>query len=496
MAGRPKRRAARAARLARAAREAHANPSPGGSGPGGAAPFSQTGALGTLQGVPVGSVFVVYKQGGKRAFFMKSSPAGARQVVKTGFRPVRGLLDVTTNVKKGLVISLGSGIQRSAVKANAVVRAWRKATGSMMGSGASYGSSSGSSYGSSSGSSWQQGVYGAGSSSSSSPGPWAGSGSGSGSGGDGAYQAAPKVYSTGGVLINDAGEVLLRQPTNCYDGYAWTFAKGRVDEGETEKEAALREVLEETGWHADIVANIPGAFLGGTTQNVYFLMKPTYEDMAPPDPNDPKAHKGPGMFPERKYPHWETQAMRWVDRVTARKLIKFTYNNKGRTRDKQVLDAAYAVWDSLQPATDAPAPTAPTYTPPSLPMATPAPVQHGTPTLPASIKQSTAEALWLHLGPMKNLNHASTMAAHVLNRRKSAVKQAFINAGLEHAWPMQTVAASTVTPGAKGHYPASVEVRQKILHAAVEANLSPHPGGSFANPRRRRRRRRNTGRRY
>ena len=54
-----------------------------------------------------------------------------------------------------------------------------------------------------------------------------------------------KAY--GGVLINDAGHVLLREPANHYGGYVWTFAKGNPDPGESAEEAALREVLEETG---------------------------------------------------------------------------------------------------------------------------------------------------------------------------------------------------------------------------------------------------------
>ena len=54
----------------------------------------------------------------------------------------------------------------------------------------------------------------------------------------------------GGVVINAAGRLLLREPKNHYDGYVWTFPKGKPEPSETE--AALREVWEET----DVVGRI------------------------------------------------------------------------------------------------------------------------------------------------------------------------------------------------------------------------------------------------
>lgn len=135
----------------------------------------------------------------------------------------------------------------------------------------------------------------------------------------------PKADAYGGVLINDVGEVQLREPAGHYGQYVWTFAKGRPDPGETPEKAALREVLEETGQGASIVALIPHVFAGTTTSTVFFLMKPLGEA---------------GAFSD------ETTSVRWVDEEMAQKLIGETKTAVGRSRDLAVLAAAFAAWRS------------------------------------------------------------------------------------------------------------------------------------------------------
>ena len=54
-----------------------------------------------------------------------------------------------------------------------------------------------------------------------------------------------RTYSAGGIVIGDAGTIALVQGKNG-DG-AWLFPKGHVEEGETNEEAARREIHEETG---------------------------------------------------------------------------------------------------------------------------------------------------------------------------------------------------------------------------------------------------------
>ena len=127
--------------------------------------------------------------------------------------------------------------------------------------------------------------------------------------------------SYGGVVINQDGQVLLREPTLHYDDYVWTFPKGEPKFGESTLETALREVLEETGIVAKSVARVPGVFRGSTSRNIYFLMAPVRDT---------------GAFDEK-----ETQSIRWVPQNQAAGLIPMTTNRAGRTRDLKVLKAAF-----------------------------------------------------------------------------------------------------------------------------------------------------------
>ena len=126
----------------------------------------------------------------------------------------------------------------------------------------------------------------------------------------------------GGVIFDQNGLVLLREPKGHFDGYVWTFAKGRLDPGETPEQAALREVKEETGVDAVIITMLPGEYAGGTSVTRYFLMY---------------AEAGSGSISQDDP---ETQAITWVTSDMARKLIMQTTNITGRTRDLAVLDTA------------------------------------------------------------------------------------------------------------------------------------------------------------
>ena len=144
-----------------------------------------------------------------------------------------------------------------------------------------------------------------------------------------AYAPPPLRRAAGGVVIDENGFILVREPTNHFDGYVWTLPKGGVDAGETDEQGALREVEEETGVRAEVVAPIPGEWKGGTSTNVYFLMRPL--EVTGEHDN-------------------ETQAIAFVSYDEAKARISKTKNAKGKARDLEVLDAGYGLWLQRQHA--------------------------------------------------------------------------------------------------------------------------------------------------
>ena len=62
-----------------------------------------------------------------------------------------------------------------------------------------------------------------------------------------------KEVSAGGLVVR-GGKVLMVQMENLQGDVVWTFPKGHLEKGEGSRQAALREVEEETGWACRIRA--------------------------------------------------------------------------------------------------------------------------------------------------------------------------------------------------------------------------------------------------
>jgi 8-oxo-dGTP pyrophosphatase MutT (NUDIX family) len=135
-----------------------------------------------------------------------------------------------------------------------------------------------------------------------------------------------KKVAYGGIVFDPQGRILIREPKNHFDGYVWTFAKGRPEKDETPETAAQREVKEETGIDGRILAPIPEEFLGGTTINRYFVMQ------ADPDSG------------EARWDNEETESVQWVLPNDAKRLISQTTNETGKKRDLAVLKAAISLY--------------------------------------------------------------------------------------------------------------------------------------------------------
>ncbi len=91
-----------------------------------------------------------------------------------------------------------------------------------------------------------------------------------------------KDFSTGGVVWDAATKkFLLIFVENLSGARVWTFPKGHPENSEADTEAAIREVLEETGWRCDVVKTITDVHYfyvhDGVTYDKtvrWFLMKP------------------------------------------------------------------------------------------------------------------------------------------------------------------------------------------------------------------------------
>lgn len=119
-----------------------------------------------------------------------------------------------------------------------------------------------------------------------------------------AKKTYPRVVSAGGIVTDEKGEILFCHPTGSRWNN-WRMPKGLVEEGEDLKKAALREVLEETGYECEVLAPIEAKVLYRTTHEG----KPADKELR--------------MFLMRakeqvKQPDWENDKFKWVPPADAR----------------------------------------------------------------------------------------------------------------------------------------------------------------------------------
>ncbi|HCC47926.1 MAG TPA: NUDIX hydrolase [Elusimicrobia bacterium] len=101
-----------------------------------------------------------------------------------------------------------------------------------------------------------------------------------------------KEHSAGGLILED-GRVFVILMRNLKGEQVWTFPKGHLDPGETAEQAAVREVLEETGWDCEIISDFYTAhysFRRGDSEVEkdvrWFLVKRTGGDGIPKTPDE------------------------------------------------------------------------------------------------------------------------------------------------------------------------------------------------------------------
>ena len=130
------------------------------------------------------------------------------------------------------------------------------------------------------------------------------------------------VEAAGGVVTNVAGDLLMIHLRG-----RWDLPKGHVESGESSREAALREVEEETGIRAEAVGDEPLVCTYHTynTYGAWELKRTTWWAMHSIG-GKPKAQSEEGIT-----------SVEWCERATLRERLKTTYPTIKRLVERYVL---------------------------------------------------------------------------------------------------------------------------------------------------------------
>jgi 8-oxo-dGTP pyrophosphatase MutT (NUDIX family) len=131
-------------------------------------------------------------------------------------------------------------------------------------------------------------------------------------------RATISEISAGGVVYRRVGDTYEIVAVHRNRHTDWSLPKGHIEKGETPEQAALREVKEETGLDARIVAELGEVVYfyrrpGGLIRKVvyHFLMEHTGGEFGPPN--------------------WEVDEVRWIDIDQADTLLTYK-NDQGTVR--------------------------------------------------------------------------------------------------------------------------------------------------------------------
>lgn len=119
------------------------------------------------------------------------------------------------------------------------------------------------------------------------------------------------IEAAGGLVLNPQNELLM-----IFRRGFWDLPKGKIDEGENEKDAAIREVMEETGLtHLAIDTFLTSTYHYYTMDDKKILKKTYWYKMSTPDT--------PALIPQIEE---DIMLARWVKPLEVNILIKNSYS--------------------------------------------------------------------------------------------------------------------------------------------------------------------------
>lgn len=135
-----------------------------------------------------------------------------------------------------------------------------------------------------------------------------------------------------GILIDDKGWILLRQPANEYMGIKWEFYGGHIDYGETKEKAVVRETREETGFQSQVISKL-GLFRANNIKYYVFLLEKLSDQDQWSD------------FESENEETWETQ---FVPLYEAESMLRKNRDIEYRKMLLKALSEAYHRWKMKQ----------------------------------------------------------------------------------------------------------------------------------------------------
>ena len=131
-----------------------------------------------------------------------------------------------------------------------------------------------------------------------------------------------------GVIIDNNGKILLREPANHYNNVRWEFYGGETEEGETPTDTVIRETAEETGYTSRPVGKI-GIFENNGNTFHFFLLKRL------------SRQRNWKNFGTKKEETWDTM---FVSRSDAEYLLGQNPDSEYTTKLMDIMDKAYKLW--------------------------------------------------------------------------------------------------------------------------------------------------------